>query len=176
MAIAQLFFKKAKFIDTIEFDAFITEGATTSSSVTSNPVQNAADSNDHIISNPMTFEIQGIISNIASNVIQQFTRNAFTGREDIKTWKALTDLQASKNLFTLVLGLRSYKNVQILTLSHIQDKDTSTTLVFTATLQEILIPPSKKLLSFQVGFADQATADAAGPSIDGGLKQLGITF
>lgn len=170
MAISQLIFKKGNFIDTIELDIIITEGATTSSQVTTNPVQSGSDFNDHIIIKPMTFNIQGAVSNAASSTTGQFSQNAFTPRKDQSIWTDLLELQSSKKLFTLVQGLKSYKNVQIVSLSESQDKVSSNALFFNATLQEIIVPPGTAAVS-QSQYADQDTFDKASPSRSGGLKQ-----
>ena len=169
MAIAQLLFPKGNFIDEIELDIIITEGAATNSQITENPIQNAADSNDHIILKPMTFNVQGAVSNASASSIGQFSQNAFTPRKDQEVWNDLLELQASKVLFTLVQGLKTYPNVQILSLSESQDKNTYSSLFFTATFQEIIIPGSVGLLN---QFSDQDTSDQASPTKTGGLKQL----
>ena len=169
MTIAQLLFPKGNFIDEIELDIIITEGAATSSQITKNPIQNAADSNDHIVLQPMTFNVQGAVSNASASSIGQFSRNAFTPRKDQEVWDELLELQASKVIFTLVQGLKIYPNVQILSLSESQDKNTYSSLFFSATLQEIIVPGSVGLLN---QFNDQDTSDQASPTITGGLKQL----
>lgn len=169
MAIAQLLFPKGNFIDTIELDVIISEGTSTSSTITSNPIQNAADSNDHIILQPMTFNISGVVSNTSSSTIGQFSQNIFTPRKDQETWNDLLELQASKVFFTLVQGLKTYNNVQIVSLSESQDKNTSNSLFFTATLQEIIVPGNVGALQ---KFNDQNTSDQASNPTVGGLKQL----
>jgi len=169
MAIAQLLFPKGNFIDEIELDVIITESAATASQITKNPIQNGADSTDHIILQPMTFTIQGVVSNASASSIGQFSRNVFTPRKDQEVWDELLELQASKIIFTLIQGLKTYPSVQILSLSESQDKDTYSSLFFSATLQEIIIPGSVGLLN---QFGNQNTSDQASPTTTGGLKQL----
>ena len=169
MAIAQLLFSKGNFIDDIELDIIIREGASTASQITKNPIQNAADSNDHIILQPMTFTVEGAVSNASSSSIGQLSQNAFTPRKDQETWTKLLELQASKTIFTLVQGLKTYPNVQIVSLNESQDKDTSNALFFTATLQEIIVPGSVGLLE---QFSDQDVSDQASSTTTGGLKQV----
>jgi hypothetical protein len=169
MALTQLLFKKKNLIDTIEVDAIITEGATTSSEITKNPVQSGVDSNDHIITQPMTFSMAGVVSNASSGVLGQFSRNAFTPRKDQETWNKLLELQASKRPFTLVQGLKTYPNVQILSLTEQQDKNTYTSLFFDMELQELIIPGGA--LS-QNQFSDQNITDQMIPPTQGGIKPL----
>lgn len=169
MGIAQLLFSKGNFIDTIELDVIITEGATSSAQVTSNPIQSAVDSNDHIVLQPMTFSMAGAVSNASSSTIGQFSQNAFTPRKDVGVWKELLNLQASKKLFTLVQGLRSYPNVQITSLSESQDKDTYSSLFFTASLQQIIVPGGGNTAD---KYKDQNTKDQASPQFAGGIKQV----
>ena len=60
MAISQLIFRKGNFISTVELDIIIVESATATVRLTQNPVENAADVNDHIIIEPLTFSTEGV--------------------------------------------------------------------------------------------------------------------
>jgi hypothetical protein len=168
MAITQLLFKKGNFLGEIELDAIITEGTSTSSEITTNPVQSGVDFSDHIIAKPMTFRMTGVVSNASANVIDQLATNAFTPRKDQATWTALSELQAKKIPFELVQGIKTYPLVQITSLSEDQDKNTYSSLFFTANLQEIIIP-GQRTVSDQ--FDNQNTSDQASPTVTGGLKQ-----
>jgi len=178
MGFAQLFFKKGNFIDTIELDIIIREGATATARVTANPVENGADSNDHIIIDPMAFTVEGLVSNVSSSSIDQFSTavenvvNRFNGdpSKSQQAWDDLLNLMISRTPFTLVQGLKTYENVVILSLSEQQDKDTANGLFFTATMKEIIFVGSQIITAEQ--FNESDTADKMIPSTEGGLKQL----
>jgi len=80
MSISQLIFKKGNFIAEIELDVIVSESVQTSSTITSNTVENGADVNDHIIINPMSFSMTGIVSDTkvqilgGLNTLDSFTR------------------------------------------------------------------------------------------------------
>lgn len=178
MTIAQIFFKKKNLISTIELDIIITEGAVATARVTSNPVENGADSNDHIIIDPMTFTTTGVVSNTSSGTIDQFSRVADTFTKNTSrssdAWEDLLELQTTKKPFTLKQGLRQYKNVVILSLSEQQDKDTSNGLFFTATMKEFLFVGSEVTLTTQ--FNEPSIAEKMIETVKGGLKQLVEVF
>jgi len=174
MSIAQLFFKKGNFISTVELDIIINESATATARVTQSPVENGADVNDHIIIDPMTFTTAGVVSNISSSSIGQFTRvpTVFTQNttKSKEAWEALLELQINKAPFTLVQGLKEYRNVIILSLSHQQDKDTANGLFFTAQMKELILVGAEIITAEQ--FNDESIADKMIKAITGGLKQL----
>jgi len=171
MGIAQLIFKKGNFIGEIELDIIVSESTNTSSTITSNPVENGSDVNDNIIINPMTFSISGIISDTkvapfgGLNTIDKFTKDSTPSKE---AWEELLELQAKRVPFTLVTNLKAYDNVVIENLSTTQDKDTSNSLNFKANLKEIIFVGSEVLTAKQ--FNEQDTADQTTPNVEGGLK------
>ena len=174
MSIAQLFFKKGNFISTIELDIIISESATATVRVTENPVENGANVNDHIIIEPLTFTTAGVVSNISSSTIGQFTRiptifsqNTAKSKE---AWEALLELQINRTPFTLVQGLKEYNNIVLISLTESQDKDSANGLFFTATMKEIIFVGIKAITAEQ--FNEPPIADKMIPVIKGGLKQL----
>lgn len=174
MSFAQIIFRKGNFISTIELDAIITEGAAATARITANPVEKGADVNDHRIVEPMTFSVTGVVSNISSNTIEQFSRvpTIFdqNNAKSKEAWEALLELQATGTGFTLIQNLKTYENVFILSLSESQDVDTSNGLFFSATLKEIIFPGVEVINSDQ--FNDPAIADSMVPETTGGQKQL----
>lgn len=173
MSLAKLITRKGNFIEEIEIDVIISEGATSSSTITKNPVENGADVNDHIIIEPMTFQMSGIVSDASSSFLQTANQVAAIGSGTTRskaTWEDLLELQTRREPFTLVQGLKTYENVVIQSLSETQDKDTSNALSFTATLTEIILvgtgaPPTTE-------FGSDATSDQMTPATDSGLKQV----
>lgn len=171
MSLAKLFFKKGNFISTIELDIIINESASASSRVTENPVENGANMNDHIIIEPMTFSVSGVVSNVSSNFVSQLS--VLSNRSKAAdAWEALLELQISRTPFTLVQGLKQYQNVVILTISESQDKDTANGLFFTATMKEFIFVGSEIITEEQ--FNEPTIADKMVQAIAGGLKKLGL--
>jgi len=178
MGIAQLFFRKDNLIGEIKLDVIVEESAQSSSTITSNPVENGADVNDHIIINPMTFSMTGIVSDTKVQILGGFSAlgqiasgNAFTKADTPSkdAWESLLELQAERIPFTLVTNLKDYDNVVIENLSTSQNKDSSNSLNFTANMKEIIFVGPQELTAEQ--FDNAITADKAVPDIDGGLKQ-----
>ncbi|MCK5603153.1 hypothetical protein KAR91_14825 [Candidatus Pacearchaeota archaeon] len=170
MAIAQLFFKKGNFIGTIELDVILSEGASAAVRVTKNPVENGADINDHIIVDPMTFTMQGVVSDIKTNAVASALTLAKSNIPSKEAWEQLLELQASRIPFELVTNLKTYPNVIIQSITEVQDKDTSNALFFSATLTEIILVGEPVPTVEQ--FNDQDTADKAIAPVVGGQKTL----
>jgi len=178
MGIAQLIFRKGNFIGEIELDVIVNESAQASATITSNPVENGADVNDHIIINPMTFSMTGIVSDTKVSILGGLTAlgqiasgDAFTKESTPSkdAWESLLELQAERIPFTLITNLKEYENIVIESLSTSQDKDTSNALTFTAGMTEIIFVGTQAISAEQ--FDNQDTADKALTNIDGGIKQ-----
>lgn len=176
MGIAQLIRKKQNLIDTIVLDVILTEGATATARLTENPVEEGANVSDHYIVEPMTFYTEGIVSNISSSVVGQFTALAASLTQDLTkaqaAWDELLKLRRDRVTFTLIQGLASYENVVILSIKQDTDKNTANGLFFTATYKELAFVGS--VLATEDQFSDDNTADKNMPTKDGGLKQ-GVT-
>jgi hypothetical protein len=172
MSIAQLFFRKGNYIQEIELDIIVIESAQTTSRLTENPVEQGANVNDHIIIEPMTFTVEGVVSNSSSTTIGQFTQVPSVFNQDSskakEAWNDLLELQASRQPFTLVQGLREYNNIVILSLNESQDKDTSNGLFFTATMKEVILVGVEPVTEDR--FVDTDTYDKAAPTTTGGVK------
>jgi len=169
MGIAQLIVKKGNYINKIQLDIIITEGASTSSRVTSNPVEFGANINDHVIIEPMTFTVSGVVSNVSSNISDTLSGGLGLIKSKL-AWEDLLKLQIDRTPFKLVQGLKEYPNVVIISLSEQQDKDTSNGLFFEATMKELIYVGSQVVSADQ--FLDSDISDSMIPAITGGLKQL----
>lgn len=170
MSFDTLLFTRGSMISTIKLDVIISEGASSNARVTKNPVENGADMNDHIIIEPMTFNMTAVVSNSISNILD--LPNALDRTRAQSAWNDLLELQTSRVPFTLVQGLKSYNNVVIQSLTESQDKDTSKGLFFTATLTEIIIAstdgaPTTTYISSDI-------SDQMAPKQNGGLVTMGV--
>lgn len=174
MGLAKIFTNEGNFIGNVELDIVMNESASASSRVTRNPVENGADINDHIIVEPMTFSVTGVVSNASSGVldIADTAAQLFKNRTNSQAaWDDLLKLQTDRIPFTLIQGLRSYDNVVITSLNESQDAGTSNALIFTATLTELILVDT--ISTTGALFDDRNTSDQASPSTNGGLKGLG---
>ena len=170
MALSSIFTNKGNFIGEIEIDVVVNESATSTATITKNPVENGADINDHIIIEPMSFSITGVVSNAITSVFDIASGLSVDKTKSQATWDDLLELQSKREPFTLVQGLRSYDNVVIQSLTETQDKTTSGSLSFTATLVEINLvgtgaPPTTE-------FGTSTTEDQMLPATNSGLKQV----
>jgi len=175
MSIAQLFFKKGNFISTVSLDIIISESAAATVRVTENPVEFGANMNDHIIVEPMTFTVSGVVSDISSSKVGQFlqipTVFSKSTSKSKEAWEELLELQINKTPFTLIQGLKEYRNIVIISITEKQDKDTANGLFFTATMKGIIFAGAEIITEEQ--FNDSNIADKMVPSVSGGLKSLG---
>lgn len=174
MPLYQFLFKSSQNkINDIKIDCFITESATATAEVTKNPVEKGADITDHIIINPMTFQIEGLVSNISSGLKETIeslsSANPLTSKAKT-AWEDLLELHASREKFTLVQGLMSYPDVVLVQLDTTRDKDTVNALRFNASLQQLIIAGTSTLED--ISYVDSDTEDKATPQTKGGTKQL----
>lgn len=172
MAITQLIFRKGNFIGEIELDAILNESASTAARITKNPVENGADINDHIIIDPMSFSVSGVVSNVSSNIIQAVSTipSIFANKTKSQiAWDELLELQANRQPFTLVQGLKTYNNVVIQSLSESQDVNTANALYVNIALRELILGGTEELTAT---FNDDTISDSMTPTKEGGLKQL----
>ena len=173
MALANLIFSKENKLATVELDIVVSEGVTTSSTITENPVEQGADVTDHIITNAMTFSMTGMVSDTPVKFLGGKlggNANDVLGleRPTTKAWDALLELQATKEPFTLITGLKEYDNVFIESLTTIQDKDTSQILNFTANMKEIIMVGTQEITDVQ--FDEQNISDSMVATKSEGFK------
>ena len=173
MALANLIFPKENKIGSFELDIVVSESVTTSSTITENPVEQGADVSDHIITNAMSFTMTGMVSDtpvsFLGGVIGGVAHDTLgLERPATKAWDALLELQATKEPFTLVTGLKEYDNVFIESLSTVHDKDTSQILSFTATMKEVIFVGTQEISDVQ--FDEQEISDSMVKTKDEGIK------
>jgi len=146
--------KKQPQISSIKIDTFLSEDHSYSSSVTTSPIENGAFVNDHIIKDPFTLSVNGYVSNIATigiGVLDQIIPtqqlaavagipSGLQGKNKAKDAEAeLVRLRNDKEIFTVVTGLRSYKNMVITNVSFPRSSSTGSGLEFNATFQQVEI-------------------------------------
>lgn len=170
MSITQLFFAEETKIGSVTIDAVISESASSKATLTKNPVEKGADTTDHIRLEPMSFSATGIVSDTPVKLLGNLT-NIFKNsgyRISQQTWDKLLILQAKREPFTLVQGLKSYDNIVIEELSYTQDVNTYNVLIFNCTMAEIVLVGQDEVNAQTVKEKD--TYDRTSPLIDLGRK------
>jgi hypothetical protein len=173
MALTQLLFKKQNLLADIELDAVIREGVSAVNRVTNIPVENGADTNDHIIVDPLEFFMDGVISNVSSSLLGQLDRTTIFSQDLAKiekAWEDMLNLMKNRVVFSLIQGLRTYENVTITRLTSQNDSYTANALFFTASMREIILVGAKPVEKEQ--FNEPSIADQMIDSVKSGLKQL----
>jgi len=170
MSITQLFYIEETKIGSVTIDAVISESATSTATLTKNPVEKGADTTDHIRIEPMKFTARGIVSDtpvqIAGNLVNIFKNSGF--RISQQVWDKLLILQAKREPFQLVQGLKSYDNIVIEQLTYTQDASTNNVLIFDCTMSEIVLVGQDEVNAQTV--TEKATYDRTSPLIDLGRK------
>jgi hypothetical protein len=124
----------------VVFDVTIEEKHEDSLIITEHPVEKGAPISDHAYAKPKTVTIRGGVSDSGASLATSATSGE--GRS-VKLYDQLRTLQASREPFAIVTGLRSYKNMMIETLSVPVDATTGSALILTADCREVLIVETK---------------------------------
>jgi hypothetical protein len=135
----------------IVVDASISEDHLTSCDVTDNPVEDGAKITDHvqikpaelsmdgvITDNPLGYAIIGNIQNVKRTVEGLFGKSS----RSIDQYNELTKLQSSRQPFTVVTGLKRYKNMIMEELSVTRTAQSGKSIHFRAKMKEIRIVKS----------------------------------
>lgn len=143
--------RKRPQIGTITVDTHLSEDHSYSSSITTSEIEDGSPINDHVIDEPFRLSVNGYISNIttigigiASAVITG--TSVLSGKNKAKdAERELRALRTNKVPFSIVTGLRSYKNMMITSLSFPRSSVTGKGLEFNATFQQVTIVQSQVL-------------------------------
>lgn len=148
--VGRLFFPRQYKLGDIEIDTNLNESHSATAQVTQYPVETGGNMADHIVIDPITLNINGAVSDIASNEFLDYGLvglgkeivNFLPGGDSLTrsqtAWAQLRLAQTNRELLTVQTGLMVYQNMYIVALTSTQDKDTSQMLTFQATLQEVL--------------------------------------
>lgn len=122
-------------IGIVSFDAVLSEEHTASSNITLQPVEQGADIADHIIRNPETINIEGIISNtpLKQTIDRRisFLDAAQRAFDDIyETWE-------TKRLVTVITNYRRYTDMAITNINAPRDANTGDSVNLNITLRKI---------------------------------------
>lgn len=139
-------------IGAFEIDVTVSEVHNRASQITSNPIENGVTVSDHIINDPKTVNLTGVISNTPLALFG-------LGSDDARVqdaFDALEEIYDSRLPFDLQTGFKLYRNCFFTSLT--MPKVRAGELRFTATLQEINIVETQitQIPSSQLDAADAA--------------------
>ena len=130
----------------ITFDAVLSEDILASSVITSNPIETGAEINDHIYINPKSFTISAGVSDtpLAITSSDLFTSLGVVGESGgagrrVTAWDIMNQLHEAGEPFVVTAGLETIQNMVISSLSAPNDAEVSGSLIFTATLTQVII-------------------------------------
>jgi len=161
----------------ISFDAVLNENITATSTITSNPIETGAEVNDHIFDNPKIYTMIGGVSNISFNPLDSDIFNAVSGLfgesadgagRKVTAWETLNRLKTIGEPFTVQSGLESIPNMVISGLEADNNASTYKSLVFTATLTQVIIVNSVSVTFTDEQLEDGSTQEQAAPNLDQG--------
>jgi hypothetical protein len=121
-----------------DFDMISRESHESEISITENPIEGGSPAHDHAVILPKRLEIEGRVSDtpLPSGGAAVFGRE---GRRSVTAFEMMVNLQESREVFTVLTGLRRYTNMMLKNFRTVQDAGTAEVLDFTATLQEVRI-------------------------------------
>lgn len=141
-------------IASIKLDASLSESHNYTSAITDSPLEDGSVVSDHIINDPFSLDITGSITNIPSLGIGTLTLPAVTAVATVvsifKTKNKIKDaeeefrnLRESKVPFSVITGLRRYKNMVLESFTFNRDATIGDALEFSATIRQIDIVSTK---------------------------------
>lgn len=120
-----------------DFDAVLRESHESEISITENPIEGGSPVHDHAVILPKHLELEGIVSD---NPMPSGGAAVFgDGRRSVTAFEMMVNLQESREIFTVLTGLRRYPNMMLKKLSAATDAGSAEVLSFTASLQEVRI-------------------------------------
>lgn len=157
--------------------------------ITEHPVEQGAFIADHAYKHPAELTIkagwsnspsvsglgQGLVAGIGGTVTstQALVQSFLTGNDTSQVrdvYANLLKLQASRVLFDVVTGKRTYKNMLMKSLTITTDRETENSLLITASFKQLIIVRTQ-LITVTAAAENQADASSTMPVTDSGTKQ-----
>lgn len=137
MVLSLLFGKKyaQTSISNVVLDAVITEDHNYNSRVTSFPVENRLNISDHIINEPETLTISGVVSDTPLSILAPFNRS-------VNAFNQLIEIHNRRERITVVTGIKVYNDMVMTSLSVPRSVDSGQSLTFTIELQRVILDSS----------------------------------
>lgn len=155
----------------LQFDATIRESGSSRLNVTKNPVETGVTVADHAFMDPLSLEIEAVVSNVMIHSIGDSDVDEFASSVSraSKALQILQDWQTTAEPGTIQTGLRSYPSMVMTSFNYDQDAANSGWLNFRATLEEVIVVSTRTVVypPRAVGKTDRQ----ASKKVDGGQKQ-----
>lgn len=134
MVLSILFGKKyaQSNIGGVVLDATLTEDHQYNARVTNYPVENGRIISDHIINEPETVQITGIVTDTPLAILSSFNRS-------INAFNRLIQIHNNRERVTVVTGIKVYTNMVMTTLQVPRNVQTGQSLTFVIDLQKIYL-------------------------------------
>lgn len=166
----------------VEFDAAVSETHTDDVEATAFPVEDGAEITDHMRKLPATCEIDGLVSNTPITYLASLqAKSPIIG--DLKptldrveaAYSKLREFQTAGVLVDVITGLRSYRNMALLTIAVSRDASTGNILnsrltfreMLTATAMSMGVPIPEDKANETSKNAGKKSTSAAGSSAEG---------
>jgi Dit-like phage tail protein len=151
MAIENLFIRNERSIAGIQVDGVLRESTFSSVRMTTNPVEVGADITDHVIDEPISFILDGVVTDTPIGLAA--VTDSIGGALDINSglsgssdksgqtrsqqlYEKLVNLLSKKDRIEIKSKLKTYDDLIFISISVDQDKDTSLAVFFTAVFQQ----------------------------------------
>lgn len=133
MVLSLLFGKKyaQTKIGAVFLDATLSETHNFVARVSSFPIEYNFSISDHVVIEPISLSIRGLVSDTPLNILSAFNRS-------IDSFNALLNVFNRKERLTVVTGIRVYRNMLITNLNIPRDVGTGQSLTFDIALQQVL--------------------------------------
>jgi hypothetical protein len=140
MVLSLLFGKKyAKTsVSNVVLDAILTEDHSYNSRVTNYPVENGLIISDHIINEPETLQITGVVSDTPLSFLAPFNNS-------INAFNTLIEIHNRRERITVVTGIKVYTDMVITSLQVPRNVQSGQSLTFVIDLQKIFLDNSVRL-------------------------------
>lgn len=120
-------------------DATLSEDHSYNSRVTNYPVEDGRIISDHVINEPETLQITGIVSDTPLSILAPFNRS-------VDAFNRLVRIHSNRERITVVTGIKVYTDMVMTSLQVPRNVQTGQSLTFIIDLQKIFIDTSVRLL------------------------------
>ena len=126
-------------VGTVAMDATLSEAHQYTNRVTSFPIEDNTYISDHVINDPVTIQINGVVSDTPLNIFTAFNRS-------VDSFNQLVRLVETKARITVVTGIKVYTDMVITSLNVPRNVTTGQSLTFNIELQKLKIDASVRLI------------------------------
>lgn len=119
-------------------DAVLSEDHSYNNRVTNFPVEDGTFVSDHVITEPLTVRISGVVSDTPLNIFSGFNRS-------VDSFNRLVRLVENKEIITVVTGIKVYTSMVITSLNVPRAVESGQSLTFNIELQKLIIDDTTRL-------------------------------